>query len=526
MLEPHTHRGDGLGETDRGGYEILVVEGDESPGAVADGLASLDREFAVVETSVGPEDTDVGIPAVYDGIVCSHTLAARQRSAVLSVLSDRDLGCPVFVVCEDPQQYDSLLRDDTVTDFLPLGRLDNDPMLARRIKTHIDIYRTCRALDRADTTKLQILETIREALSPQEVGTAFCRLLVNACGAQTAWLRTTQGRGELTRQWAAGETSYVSDLLEAGTHSTEPAATAFRTGEAVTVAPIDGREGGWQQTATDHGFGSAVGVPIEYQGTVLGALSVYSDRTSVSARTRDFLSWLAQIVGCALRTAAWREAVLSATPIAVEIELTDRSVPLVGSLQGLPDETCLSVLSAIPHQETVLYVLQLRQGTPDEVMSGLERVSERVVVLTEQPPRFEALFARPTPESVLMAHGGQLVSASVSPATAVMTIAVRGEQRVNGLFDAFEAEYDGVSVGAVWSRGTEEPTGYGDIAEVLTVRQRQVLEFAYLNGYFQRPRQHNTTEIAKKLGLSRQTVSQHLRAAQQKLLRELLEPER
>lgn len=526
MIGLHTHRGDGVGATAGGRYDVLVVEGEGGSGAVTERLESADKPFAVTETVVRTaEDVDVAV-ADTECIVCGPTLDSNRRSAVLSAVARREAcRCPVFVVCEDPQTRGALFRRDVVTDCIPRRQLD-DAVLVGRISTHIDSYRTCRALADADRAKLQILETLREAVSQREVGVAFCRLLITAYGCQCAWIRTTQGRGELTRQWAAGDTGYVSDVLDADDQAGEPSITAFQTGDATAVAPIDATDGGWQATAADYGFGSAVGVPIAYNGTVFGALSVYDEERAIPPGTRDFLSWLAQIVGYALRAAAWREAVLSAAPVAVEVELADESVPLVASLQGLPDETRLSVLSAIPREETVLYVLRLDEGSPGEVLPRLDRAGESVAVLREQPLRFEALFRRPTPETVLMTHGGQLVSVSVTPETVTMTVAVQSEQRVEGLLDAFESEYDAVSIGGVWSRGTEEPTGYGDIAEALTIRQRQVLEFAYLNGYFEHPRRHNTTEIAEKLGLSRQTVSQHLRTAQQKLLRELLEPER
>jgi DNA-binding transcriptional ArsR family regulator len=527
MIGPHTHRGDVLRATTEEEYDVLVVEGERTAGAVTERLESADETFTLTEAVVHTADDVDDRVTDTECIVCGPTLGANGRSAVLSAVGCRDIcRCPVVVVCETAQACESLLGRDVVTDCIPGSQLGQSPTLACRISTHIESYRTRQALANADRAKLQILETLREAVSQQEVGTAFCRLLVNAYGSQCAWIRTTQGRGELTRQWAAGDTGYVSDVLDADTRATEPSIRAFQTGDVTAFAPIDGEDGGWQATAAEHGFGSAVGVPIAYQGTVFGALSVYDEMCSIPSGTRDFLSWFAQIVGYALRAAAWREAVLSAAPVAVEVELTDESVPLIDSLQGLPDETRLSVLSAIPREEAVLYVIELDEGPPDEALPRLERASEGVAVLTERPLRFEALFRQPTPETVLMTHGGQLVSVSVTPVAVVMTVAVRSEQRVEGLFDAFESEYDAVSIGAVWSRGTEEPTGYGDIAEALTLRQRQVLEFAYLNGYFDQPRRHNTTEIAKKLGLSRQTVSQHLRTAQRKLLRELLEPER
>jgi predicted DNA binding protein len=52
----------------------------------------------------------------------------------------------------------------------------------------------------------------------------------------------------------------------------------------------------------------------------------------------------------------------------------------------------------------------------------------------------------------------------------------------------------------------------------LTERQRDVLETAHGMGYFERPKGANAGEVAAELGISRSTFSEHLAAAQTKLL--------
>lgn len=56
----------------------------------------------------------------------------------------------------------------------------------------------------------------------------------------------------------------------------------------------------------------------------------------------------------------------------------------------------------------------------------------------------------------------------------------------------------------------------------LTSRQLEVLETAYEKGYFERPRQSNATEIADELDINPSTLSEHLAAAQSKILEDLL----
>lgn len=56
----------------------------------------------------------------------------------------------------------------------------------------------------------------------------------------------------------------------------------------------------------------------------------------------------------------------------------------------------------------------------------------------------------------------------------------------------------------------------------LTSRQREVLETAFEMGYFEHPKRANATEVAASLEVSRATFSEHLAAAQRKVLDGLL----
>lgn len=56
----------------------------------------------------------------------------------------------------------------------------------------------------------------------------------------------------------------------------------------------------------------------------------------------------------------------------------------------------------------------------------------------------------------------------------------------------------------------------------LTARQLEVLETAYEMGYFERPRQANGREVAGAIGIDPSTFSEHLAAAERKLLSDVL----
>jgi hypothetical protein len=57
----------------------------------------------------------------------------------------------------------------------------------------------------------------------------------------------------------------------------------------------------------------------------------------------------------------------------------------------------------------------------------------------------------------------------------------------------------------------------------LTARQQEVLETAHRMGYFEHPKQSNAGEVADALGITTSTFTEHLSAAQRKLLGAIVE---
>jgi predicted DNA binding protein len=57
----------------------------------------------------------------------------------------------------------------------------------------------------------------------------------------------------------------------------------------------------------------------------------------------------------------------------------------------------------------------------------------------------------------------------------------------------------------------------------LTARQREVVEFALEMGYFEWPRRTSSEDLAAELGITRATCLEHLRKAEEKLLRQALD---
>jgi len=96
---------------------------------------------------------------------------------------------------------------------------------------------------------------------------------------------------------------------------------------------------------------------------------------------------------------------------------------------------------------------------------------------------------------------------------------------LQGVITTLREEYPAVDIRRLLrSRG--DPSDH-DLVFVdrgrLTDRQREVLERAHEMGYFERPKGANAGEVAAALDISRSTFTEHLSAAQSKLLDAILE---
>lgn len=95
------------------------------------------------------------------------------------------------------------------------------------------------------------------------------------------------------------------------------------------------------------------------------------------------------------------------------------------------------------------------------------------------------------------------------------------------IVDELRAYFDGVIVEEL-SQDHEDSSADPVVVDrdELTGRQREILETAHEMGYFDYPKGANATDVADELGVARSTFTEHLAAAQTKLMDAILEDDR
>jgi predicted DNA binding protein/FixJ family two-component response regulator len=519
------------------GVLVLLVDDDETwANSTAQLLEHQRREFSV-ETATDLSTASATFAAHDpDCVVCDYQL---EHGTGLDLFDDVRKQAPdrpfILITGEGNEMLASDAISQQVTDYIPKRSLGGrDDLLARRVEQAVESYRTQQALDRERRSKKSMLDILTATSSREGVARQFCTHLVRDRGYDCAWIGTVDHSRGLVPQTGAGEDEYVDAAIEPGTtpqDGTEPALAALASHDLHVVSPIRAGDGdgsdGWRKIATRHGFTSAAAVPIAHEGTTFGVLAVYTTAGEVDAGERALLRDHGETIGYALRSAEWKESLLSTTPVAVQIELSDDRVPLVALDQWLPPGSRIEVLTTVLREETLLSVTRITGSTPAEVRAGADEVpaiQEVTITRRDDDLQCELVVSSPTPERILAEHGGRLTDAVVEHGRASIAVSRPDGSTIQSLIDAVRREYPDAGVQSVRSSGEEpERLTTRDLRRELTDKQRTALELAFYEGYFQRPRDNNTTEVAEKLGVSRPTFTQHLRTAQQKLFIHLVD---
>lgn len=119
-----------------------------------------------------------------------------------------------------------------------------------------------------------------------------------------------------------------------------------------------------------------------------------------------------------------------------------------------------------------------------------------------------------TPVTSVRAQGGSLL----------LSFRTSDLDGISEIVDALRDRFDGVIVEDLsQTQGDDSSDPVVVDRDVLTERQREIVETAHELGYFSYPKGANATDVAAELGIARSTFTEHLAAAQTKLMDAVLE---
>ena len=391
-------------------------------------------------------------------------------------------------------------------------------------------------LDRIARLTRRVEAALTDANAPGEIEQAVCDRLAASGPYDIAWIGGVGvGSDRLAPQAVAGGSTEYVDGLGLTTASADadphPAVAAWRTGEVQVADTLVG--GGptseWRQRALSAGFQSVCAVPLTYNGVTHGVLSVATDTpNAVSDREQETLSQLGTSIANALAAIERRRALESDETIELEFRGPGGQLPFAHAADVAGCQVTLQRTVARQDGPVSLY-FRFEGDVPDDVPAIARRTlpgSVDVVAATDTTlveARTDEWFGAP-----LAAYGGTLREASADPDAATITIEVPGETDIRSFVERLQRVAPSLELAAKRQHGERErsPTELGDtLRERLTDRQLEALRTALSSGYFEWPREHDSSQVASRLDITQPTFNKHLRIAERETFELLFDGE-
>ena len=453
----------------------------------------------------------------------------------------RDSGRPVTEVEQQVERADgervwvqvsaAPLADGTDTDrvVVVVEDISRQKARQRRLREQND---QLERLDRINAVIRGIDQALVRATTRREIDEAVCEALAAADPYHSAWIGDVGASSdEVTPRASGGD---VADYLDAiaVTRSAEPGGTGpagrairSRSVQVTHDVETDAAFEGVRAVAAAHGIRSAASVPLVYDGTIYGVLTVYADEPGAFDGTeQDVLAELGATIGHAINAVTTRQALVADRVTELRLAIDDDH--FFAALSAALDCEVAFEGATVQADETFRYYLTVAGAAPDDVLAFAEAFagveSARIVsVGPEGESLLEATLEAESAFGVVADHGGAVRSATATDGQCEVVAQLPVSAKVRAVVDALGEAFDGIEVRAQHDRARGEgdavTSGPSFDAE-LTDRQRTAVETAYYAGFFEWPRESTGEEIAESLGVSAPTFHKHLRIAERKLL--------
>lgn len=169
-------------------------------------------------------------------------------------------------------------------------------------------------------------------------------------------------------------------------------------------------------------------------------------------------------------------------------------------------------------------LLDVRGADADGVLEAVDDdvgVRERVVEGDTTLAVTDACLRAETDgvEDTLAAHGCLLVPPlTYADGEKHLRVLALAPESLTAVYHDLRTDYD-VTVADKQTVSAPQSAAPGEAAPDLTARQAAVLRAAVEAGYYDRPRETTTAELADRFGLARSTLEEHLRRAEGKVAR-------
>jgi hypothetical protein len=285
----------------------------------------------------------------------------------------------------------------------------------------------------------------------------------------------------------------------------------------------------WRSLALEHRFQSVLSIPLVYEETFYGVLSVYAcTQSGFPTALRSVLEDLGDLFVNSIVAMEHKEVLHTNQIMELDFEIQDRTCLLCRLTAGT--ELGLELDGFVPQSDqSALVFARPADGTPDQVLKEAEQLDgiEKSRLIERETDTFVQMYVtEPFLGSKLSNRGLILRRLSTNGTGCRMTVEVPRANDARQAVDIVMSQYEDAQLLAKRELDTSSESNDAmpnSILETLTTRQREVIETAYRCGYFDSPRKASGKDIAEMFGFSNPTFHEHVREAERKLFDTLLQ---
>ncbi|SHL34438.1 bacterio-opsin activator domain-containing protein [Haladaptatus paucihalophilus] len=385
-------------------------------------------------------------------------------------------------------------------------------------------------LDRLNALIRGVHQHLVDADSRETIEQAVVEQLADSALYEFAWIGARDpGTDTVTpREWAGVDDGYL-DMLSISTERTglneDPIAAAIRTSDLQVVADvaIDPRAAPWREVTLDRGARSCISIPLRYNRSKYGVLTVYISSPQSDERDHAVLKELGETIAHAIDAVETKRTLLSDSVTELTLEIHDGDDVLTALAQASDCEITFDSLVPLRDGAARLFFVT-EDVSAKEVLDEARRLPSIAEVTLLREAETESVFEATVTGSTLASHvienGGLVRSLTV---TAEMTTAIIDQPAgttVREFVETIRIEYPSADLVARHSRDRPIRTREDMrtvLSERLTDRQREILETAYRSGYFESPRVQTGRDLSEAFDITQSTFSHHLREGERRL---------
>ncbi|WP_192498366.1 bacterio-opsin activator domain-containing protein [Halorussus halophilus] len=419
-----------------------------------------------------------------------------------------------------------------------LDRAEREQLLHERESTLQERNESLERLNRINSIIRTIDQALVEASTRDEIHEVVCKHLANLDSYKLAWVGEYDGVNAEVEPvtWVGDGDEYVQSITITSDDSatgTGPAGTAIETGEPQVVDSVfrDSTLGPWRQAALAHGYHSIISIPLAYDGSTYGVMTVYGSETNTFGQLeRDVLTELGETIAYAINSVEHKKALVADSVVELDFEITGPGVEI---LDLCSEHDCsFTYETAFRQSDGELRVYFSTTGADSDRVTEFApngAVSDITHLSTwEESSRslFEAVLTDESLTATIFAHGGVPTTIEVDDDAIDLTVELPADGDARSFVAMLDDRLPNVELLA--QREFERPhrtrnSFHAELDAELTDRQQEVLKTAHFSGYFQSPRNRTGEEIGRSLDISQPTFNNHLRVAQRKLFDLLFE---